>query len=129
METGYSTKNTFLAACPATKEITVITILLLVMKHFLIKWSISEKSVLFFTTLINKLLTFPQKIIYKLKLIKNTLNSIKEEYALKMNIFNKVPIVKALKQFRKYIKENKESIMINNHILNIKSKIFWYEFF
>ena len=50
-------------------------------------------------------------------LIKNTLNSIKEEYALKMNIFNKVPIVKALKQFRKYIKENKESIMINNHIL------------
>ena len=52
-----------------------------------------------------------------LKLIKNTLDSIKEEYALKMNIFNKVPIVKALIQFRKYIKENKESIIINNRKL------------
>ena len=52
-----------------------------------------------------------------LKLIKNTLDSIKEEYALKMNIFNKVPMVKALYQFRKYIKENKESIIINNRKL------------
>ena len=52
-----------------------------------------------------------------LKLIKNTLNSIKEEYALKMNMFNNLPMVKALYQFRKYIKENKESILINNHRL------------
>ena len=52
-----------------------------------------------------------------LKLIKNTLDSIKEEYALKMNMFNKLPMVKALYQFRKYIKENKESILINNHRL------------
>ena len=52
-----------------------------------------------------------------LKLIKNTLDSIKEEYALKMDIFNKVPIVKALIQFRKYIKENPESIIINNRKL------------
>ena len=52
-----------------------------------------------------------------LKLIKNTLDSIKEEYALKMNIFNKVPIVKALIQFRKYIKENTESLIINNRKL------------
>jgi len=52
-----------------------------------------------------------------LKLIKNTLDSIREEYALKMNIFNKVPMVKALYQFRKYIKENKESVVINNRRL------------
>ena len=52
-----------------------------------------------------------------LKLIKNTLDSIREEYALKMNIFNKIPMVKALYQFRKYIQENKESIIINNRKL------------
>jgi hypothetical protein len=45
------------------------------------------------------------------------LDSIREEYALKMNIFNKVPMVKALYQFRKYIKENKESVVINNRRL------------
>ena len=52
-----------------------------------------------------------------LTLIKNTLDSIREEYALKMNIFNKVPMVKALYQFKKYIEENKESIIINNRKL------------
>ena len=52
-----------------------------------------------------------------LKLIKNTLNSIKEEYALKMNMYNKLPMVKALRQFKKYILENKESIIINNRKL------------
>ena len=52
-----------------------------------------------------------------LKLIKNTLDSIREEYALKMNIFNKVPMVKALYQFKKYIEQNKESIIINNRKL------------
>ena len=52
-----------------------------------------------------------------LKLIKNTLDSIKKEYALKMNMFNKLPMVKALRQFKKYIIENKESILINNHKL------------
>lgn len=52
-----------------------------------------------------------------LKLIKNTLDSIKKEYALKMNMFNKLPMVKALHQFKKYIIENKESILINNRKL------------
>ena len=52
-----------------------------------------------------------------LKLIKQTLDSIKEEYALKMNMFNKIPMVKALNQFTKYIQENKESIIINNRKL------------
>ena len=52
-----------------------------------------------------------------LDLIKNTLNSIKKEYALKMNMFNKLPMVKALRQFKKYIIENKEAILINNRRL------------
>jgi len=52
-----------------------------------------------------------------LKLIKKTLDSIKEKYTLKMKLFYKDPKVKALTQFSKYLLANKDTTIINNRKL------------
>ena len=52
-----------------------------------------------------------EKII---SLIKKTLDTIKEKYIFKMDVFPKVPIVKALTEFHKFLLANKDTTIINN---------------
>ena len=55
-----------------------------------------------------------QKLIH---IINNTLNNIKEEYKNKLNLFNKIPIVKALNKFKNYLSLNKDVTIINGRKL------------
>ena len=52
-----------------------------------------------------------------LKLIKKTLDSIREKYIFKMKLFYKDPYVKTLTQFSKFLLSNKDTTIINNRKL------------
>ena len=53
-----------------------------------------------------------------LELIRQTLDTIKEKYPLKINDFNKLPKVKALTQFMNYLLSNKDTTILNGKKLN-----------
>ena len=52
-----------------------------------------------------------------LSLINQTLKSIKENYNYKISVYYKLPIVKALSQFSKFLLANKDTTIINNRKL------------
>ena len=54
-----------------------------------------------------------------LKLIKKTLDSIREKYIFKMKLFYKDPYVKTLTQFSKFLLSNKDTTIINNNKLTL----------
>ena len=53
-----------------------------------------------------------------LELIRQSLDTIKEKYLLKINDFNKLPKVKALTQFMNYLLLNKDTTICNNKKIN-----------
>ena len=52
------------------------------------------------------------------KIIDDTIENYKNQYKNKLNILNKNPIVKALKQFKKYLSLNKDTKIVNGYKLS-----------